>query len=61
MTNQTPSQVSQAAFKIRDAATILGISPASVRRLIQRGALKPCRALRHGLISAAEINRILHN
>jgi hypothetical protein len=61
MNNQTPSQVSQAAFKIRDAATILGISPTSVRRLIQRGALKRCCALRHNLVSAAEIDRILHN
>ena len=47
------------AFKIHDVAAILGVSPSSVRRLVKRGELRPCRSLRHVLIPAAEVERFL--
>jgi excisionase family DNA binding protein len=51
----------QRAFKLKDAATILGIAPSTIRRLIQRGMLKPCMAVRHVLIPGSEIDRLLNN
>jgi hypothetical protein len=66
VTNQPPlfSGVSrtsnQGALKLKDACEYLGgISPASIRRLINRGLLKPNRALRHILIPVAELDRFL--
>jgi Helix-turn-helix domain len=66
VTNQPPlsSRVSrtsnQGALKLKDACRYLGnISPSSLRRLIDRGLLKPNRALRHILISVAELDRFL--
>ena len=47
------------ALKVKDAANYLGVSPISVRRLIQRGLIKPNRALRHVLIPIGELNRFL--
>jgi helix-turn-helix protein len=51
--------ISRKAFSVRETAIALGISPISVRRLIQRGLLRPNRALRHLLIPASEIDRFL--
>jgi excisionase family DNA binding protein len=53
------SGVSQRALKLRQAATYLGVSTVSIRRLIKRGLIKPNRALRHILISIAELDRFL--
>ena len=47
------------ALKLKDAAKYLGVSPISVRRLIQRGLIKPNRALRHVLIPVDELNKFL--
>ena len=48
------------ALKIKDAAQYLGgVSNVTVRRLIQRGLIKPNRALRHILISIGELDRFL--
>jgi hypothetical protein len=56
--NRVP--VNQGALKLKDACRYLGdISPSSLRRLIDRGLLKPNRALRHILISVAELDRFL--
>jgi len=49
------------AYKIQEAAEIIGVKPISIRRLISRGLLKPCRVLRHVLIPGAEIDRLLNN
>jgi excisionase family DNA binding protein len=38
------------AYSIQEAAEMLGINYFSVYRLIQRGKLKPCRALRGKLL-----------
>ena len=47
------------AYSIVQAARVLSISPASVRRLIARGLLRPNRTLRHLRISESEIDRFL--
>jgi excisionase family DNA binding protein len=51
--------INRKAFSVRETAIALGISRTSVRRLIQRGLLRPNRALRHLLIPATEIDRFL--
>jgi excisionase family DNA binding protein len=54
------SAVEQGAFKLTAAAQYLGgVSEITVRRLIERGLLKPCRGLRHILIPKAELDRFL--
>ena len=47
------------ALKLKDAADYLGVSAISVRRLIERGQIKPNRALRHLIISISELDRFL--
>jgi excisionase family DNA binding protein len=47
------------AVKLKDAAEYLGVSPISVRRLIERGLIKPNRALRHVIIPLSELTRFL--
>jgi hypothetical protein len=66
ITNQPPfpsggsKTPNQGALKLRDACHYLGdISVSTVRRLIKRGLLKPNRALRHVIISVAELDRFL--
>ncbi len=51
--------ITPAGFKLRDAARYLSVSEISVRRLIARGLIKRNRALRHVLISRAELDRFL--
>ena len=46
-------------FKVDDACAFLRISKPSVYRLIDRGLLKPNRALRHILFSREELLRFL--
>jgi excisionase family DNA binding protein len=47
------------ALKIKEAARYLSVSTITVRRLINRGLIKPNRALRHVLIPVAELDRFL--
>jgi excisionase family DNA binding protein len=48
------------ALKLKDAAKYLGgISQITVRRLINRGLIKPNRALRHLLIPVSELDRFI--
>ncbi|MGD0059311.1 MAG: hypothetical protein ABSD58_07825 [Verrucomicrobiia bacterium] len=42
-----------------ETAKALGITPISVDRLVARGLLRPCRALRRPLFARAEIERFL--
>ncbi len=53
------ADVPRQAYSVQETAAVLGISVASVRRLIDRALLKPNRCLRHLRISAAEITRFL--
>jgi len=55
-----PPGITPGALKIKEAAAYLGgISQITVRRLIERGLIRPNRALRHILISKAELDRFL--
>jgi excisionase family DNA binding protein len=56
---QSGTSVARLAYSIKETAAALGVSPISVRRLIDRGLLRPNRALRHLRISANEIKRFL--
>lgn len=47
------------AYTLKETAGKLGISYMSVFRLVKRGLLKPCVALRIKLISQREIDRFL--
>ena len=59
---QTPASSSpeRLAYSIQEAAEMLGVNYFSVYRLIQRGKLKACRALRGKLlVPRAELLRLL--
>jgi excisionase family DNA binding protein len=47
------------AVKIHEAARLLSVTPVTIRRLIERGLLKPCRALRHVLVPVDQIEALL--
>lgn len=47
------------AYKIGEAASLLGVKPITIRRAIERGQIKPCRAFRHVLIPADQIDKLL--
>jgi excisionase family DNA binding protein len=48
------------AYKIKEAAEILGVSPSSVRRAIERGLITPIRAFRHVLIPANQLEALVN-
>ncbi len=54
------SETKRLAYSMRETAEILGISYITVHRLIKRGLLRNSKALRHKIISAAEIERFLN-
>jgi len=47
------------ALKLRAAARYLSVSPITVRRLVERGLLRPNRATRHLLFPLRELDRFL--
>jgi hypothetical protein len=56
----TPGMINQRALKLKAACEYLGgISASSARRLVQRGLLRPNRALRHYLFEISELDRFL--
>jgi hypothetical protein len=58
--NQVACQpVQKLAHNRREAAAMLGISSASLDRLVQRGLLKPSRALHKPLFAISELERFL--
>jgi hypothetical protein len=60
VTETQPPRLAPGGLKLKDAATYLGgISTLSLRRLIERGLIKPNRTLRHIIISRAELDRFL--
>ena len=60
-TTEPPPQKERLAYSIHEAAEMLGVDYFSVYRLIQRGKLKACRALRGKfLITRAELFRLLN-
>ena len=59
-TAQLLTSVPRGALKLKEAAEYLGgVSQITVRRLVERGLLKPNRATRHLLFSVAELDRFL--
>lgn len=59
--NQTePAQTQRLAYSLQEAADLLGVNYFSVYRLVQRGKLKVCRALRGKfLVPRTELLRLL--
>jgi len=56
----TPPPTERLAYSIQEAADLLGVNYFSVYRLIQRGKLKVCRALRGKLlVPRAELLKLL--
>ena len=47
------------AYKIAEAAVVLGVSQITIRRAITRGLLTPCRAFRTPLIPAEQLTQLL--
>jgi excisionase family DNA binding protein len=47
------------ALKLKPAAHYLSVSEITVRRLVERGLLKPNRATRHLLFPLTELDRFL--
>jgi hypothetical protein len=48
------------ALKLRDACAYLGgIHPATMRRLIERGMIRPNKTFRHLLFSVDELNKVI--
>jgi len=47
---EDPPQIERLAYSVQEAADMLGVNYFSVYRLIQRGKLRPCRALRGKLL-----------
>lgn len=55
-----PVAIERLAYSVQEAADMLGVNYFSVYRLIQRGKLKPCRALRGKLlVPRSELLRLL--
>ena len=46
----TPPPIERLAYSVQEAADMLGVHYFSIYRLIQRGKLKTCRALRGKLL-----------
>ena len=56
----TPPPTERLAYSIQEAADLLGVNYFSIYRLIQRGKLKACRALRGKLlVPRAELLKLL--
>jgi len=54
-------KIKPAALKLAEACEYLGgISKITLRRLIQRGLIKPNRALRHILIPVSELDKFIN-
>ena len=52
-------EVARLALRREEAAAALGVSVPTLDRLVQRGLLRPSRALRRPLFSLPEIERFL--
>jgi predicted site-specific integrase-resolvase len=66
MTNLVPAEnqsdkaaLPKLAYSMREAAEIIGVSYMTMHRLLQRGLLKSCSALRTKVIPYSEIQRFL--
>lgn len=55
------SNVLKLSLTREEAAVALGISPATIDRLIKRGLLRPSRATRRPLLPVIELDRFLRD
>ena len=53
------NQHKRITFKLKEAAQLMGVSEISIRRAIEKGQLRPCRAFRHILIPASELEKLI--
>ena len=51
--------IGRLSYKITEAAELLGVSPTTIRRAIDRGMLNPCRVFRHVLIPVDQLERLI--
>jgi hypothetical protein len=56
---QTNNKEFRLALTRQETAKALGVTPITVDRLVARGLLRPCRALRRPLFPLPEIERFL--
>ena len=56
---QTKNKEFRLALTRHETAKALGVTPITVDRLVARGLLRPCRALRRPLFPIPEIERFL--
>jgi excisionase family DNA binding protein len=59
--DNTSQALPRLAYTMQETAEILGVSYITVHRLLKRGLLKSCSALRHKLIPMTEIQRFLRD
>jgi len=57
--SSAPATANKLAHSCKEVAALLGVSTRSLRRLEQRGLLKPCRALRKKLYAASAVTDFL--
>jgi excisionase family DNA binding protein len=53
------SKLPRISYKISEAAQMCGVGHLTIRRAIDRGLIKPCRAFRHVLIPASELEKLI--
>jgi predicted site-specific integrase-resolvase len=59
VTDGRAESLTRISYKISEAAQIVGVSPITIRRAINRGLLKPCRKFRHPLIPADQLRKLV--
>ncbi|MEI8285571.1 MAG: helix-turn-helix domain-containing protein [bacterium] len=59
MKQEQIGQPKRLSYKIREAAQLVGVSEISIRRAIEKGQLRACRAFRHLLIPASELEKLI--
>ena len=52
-------QPTRLAYKLKEAAQLVGVSEVSIRRAIEKGQLRVCRAFRHILVPASELEKLI--
>jgi len=58
-TSEQEESVQRGALKLKGTARYLSVSPVTVRRLVERGLLRPNRSTRHLLFPLRELDRFL--
>lgn len=51
--------IDRIALKIGEAAEAIGVKPITIRRMIDRGILKPYRGIRHPLIPVKQLTDLM--